>query len=101
MVRKYEAGALRVYFKMNEQIHQLILAAARNQTLAQMQPSLSGRVRRARYMANMSPARWTRAVAERAKIFEPLAAPDGKPQPSHLKENISTEPGRSGQECVS
>src|SRR3546814_4255044 len=58
MVRKYEAGALRDYFKLNEQIHQLILAAARNPTLAQMQLSLSGRVRRARYMANMSPARW-------------------------------------------
>src|SRR3546814_1624433 len=46
MVRKYEAGALRDYFKLNEQIHQLILAAARNPTLAQMQLSLSGRVRR-------------------------------------------------------
>src|SRR3546814_11644020 len=67
MVRKYEAGALRDYFKLNEQIHQLILAAARNPTLAQMQLSLSGRVRRARYMANMSPARWTRAVAEHEK----------------------------------
>src|SRR3546814_3215719 len=53
MVRKYEAGALRDYFKLNEQIHQLILAAARNPTLAQMQLSLSGRVRRARYMANI------------------------------------------------
>src|SRR3546814_12528374 len=78
MVRKYEAGALRDYFKLNEQIHQLILAAARNPTLAQMQLSLSGRVRRARYMANMSPARWTRAVAEHAKIFAALAARDGQ-----------------------
>src|SRR3546814_16296608 len=78
MVRKYEAGALRDYFKLNEQLHQLILAAARNPTLAQMQLSLSGRVRRARYIANMSTARWTRAVAEHEKIFEALAARDGK-----------------------
>src|SRR3546814_9822598 len=89
MVRKYEAGALRDYFKLNEQIHQLILAAARNPTLAQMQLSLSGRVRRARYMANMSPARWTRAVAEHEKIFETLAARDGKRLAVLLKEHLA------------
>src|SRR3546814_9263282 len=74
MVRKYKARALRDYFRLNEQIHQLILAAARNPTLSQMQLGLAGRVRRARYMANMSPARWAKAVAEHEKILEALAA---------------------------
>jgi DNA-binding GntR family transcriptional regulator len=91
MVRKYEAGALRDYFKLNEQIHQLILTAARNPTLAQMQLSLSGRVRRARYMANMSPARWARAVAEHEKILEVLAARDGKRLAVLLKEHLANK----------
>jgi DNA-binding GntR family transcriptional regulator len=91
MVRKYEAGALRDYFKLNEQIHQLILAAARNPTLAQMQLSLAGRVRRARYMANMSPARWARAVAEHEKILEVLAARDGKRLAVLLKEHLANK----------
>ncbi len=91
MVRKYEAGALRDYFKLNEQIHQLILSAARNPTLSQMQLSLSGRVRRARYMANMSPARWTRAVAEHEKILEALAARDGKRLAVLLKEHLANK----------
>jgi DNA-binding GntR family transcriptional regulator len=91
MVRKYEAGALRDYFKLNEQIHQLILTAARNPTLAQMQLSLAGRVRRARYMANMSPARWARAVAEHEKILEVLAARDGKRLAVLLKEHLANK----------
>jgi DNA-binding GntR family transcriptional regulator len=91
MVRKYEAGALRDYFKLNEQIHQLILAAARNPTLAQMQLSLAGRVRRARYMANMSPARWARAVAEHEKILEALAARDGKRLAVLLNEHLANK----------
>ena len=91
MVKKYEAGALRDYFKLNEQIHQLILDAARNPTLAQMQLSLSGRVRRARYMANMSPARWAEAVAEHEKILEALAARDGKRLAVLLKEHLANK----------
>ncbi|MEQ9608713.1 MAG: GntR family transcriptional regulator [Kiloniellaceae bacterium] len=91
MVKKYEAGALRDYFKLNEQIHQLILNAARNPTLAPMQLSLSGRVRRARYMANMSPARWSRAVAEHEKILEALSARDGKRLAVLLKDHLANK----------
>ncbi|GAB4393918.1 MAG: GntR family transcriptional regulator [Kiloniellaceae bacterium] len=91
MVQKYEGGALRDYFKLNEQIHQLILDAARNPTLAQMQLSLSGRVRRARYMANMSPARWAKAVAEHEKILEALQGRDGKRLAVLLKEHLANK----------
>ncbi|WP_193370983.1 GntR family transcriptional regulator [Pelagibius marinus] len=91
MVVKYEAGALRDYFKLNEQIHQMILDAARNPTLAQMQLSLSGRVRRARYMANMSPARWRKAVDEHEKILETLKARDSKRLAVLLKEHLANK----------
>ena len=57
MVAKYKASDLNSCFKLNEQIHDAIMDAARNPTLAQMQRGLSGRIRRARYMANMSPTR--------------------------------------------
>jgi DNA-binding GntR family transcriptional regulator len=91
MVTKYNAGALRDYFKLNERIHEMILDAARNPTLAQMQLSLSGRVRRARYMANMSPARWAAAVAEHEKILEALGARDGKRLAILLKQHLSNK----------
>ena len=91
MVAKYRSGALRDYFKLNEQIHQIILDAARNPTLAQMQLSLSGRVRRARYMANMSPARWAAAVAEHEKILDALSARDGKRLAVILKQHLANK----------
>lgn len=91
MLRKYEAGALSDYFKLNEQIHQAILEAARNPTLAQMQLGLSGRVRRARYMANMSPARWRQAVAEHEEILAALKAREGKRLAVLLKEHLANK----------
>lgn len=91
MVRTHESGALRDYFKLNEQIHQMILDAARNPTLAQMQLSLSGRVRRARYLANMTPGRWAEAVAEHTRILEALSARDGKRLAVILKEHLANK----------
>lgn len=91
MVRTHENGALRDYFKLNEQIHQMILDAARNPTLAQMQLSLSGRVRRARYLANMTPGRWAEAVAEHTRILEALSARDGKRLAVILKEHLANK----------
>ncbi|MCV0429906.1 MAG: GntR family transcriptional regulator [Roseibium sp.] len=77
MISKYEAEDLSAYFKLNEAIHQLILEAARNPTLSEMQRSLSGRIRRARYMANMSPARWAKAVAEHEAILAAVKERNG------------------------
>jgi DNA-binding GntR family transcriptional regulator len=56
-----------------------------------MQLSLSGRVRRARYMANMSPARWAAAVAEHEAILEALSARDGKRLAVILKDHLSNK----------
>ncbi len=77
MVRAYEARDLSGYFALNQDIHEKIFAAARNPTLTQMQRGLAGRVRRARYMANMSAARWAQAVREHEAILAALSARDG------------------------
>jgi DNA-binding GntR family transcriptional regulator len=77
MMRAYEARDLSGYFALNQDIHEKIFAAARNPTLTQMQRGLAGRVRRARYMANMSAARWAQAVREHEEILAALSARDG------------------------
>src|SRR3546814_20088051 len=99
MVRKYKARALRDYFRLNEQIHQLIPAAARNPTLSQMQLGLAGRVRRARYMANMSPARWAKAVAEHETILEAPAARQGNRLAARQEEHPATQ-SQTGKEAT-
>jgi len=65
------------YFKHNQRIHELIMEAAANPTLATMYRSLAIRVRRARYVANMSQERWQQAVDEHEEILDALERRDG------------------------
>jgi DNA-binding GntR family transcriptional regulator len=77
MVLHWKRGELGPYFKLNQRIHEKILEAAGNPTLAQMYRGLAGRIRRARYLANMSPRRWAQAVEEHEQILDALARRDG------------------------
>ena len=77
MALHHKRGELQPYFRLNQRIHELILEAAGNPTLANMYRGLAGRIRRARYLANMTPQRWAQAVAEHEAILEALAARDG------------------------
>ncbi len=91
MVDNFRAGELGAYFQRNERIHQLILDAARNPTLSEMQRGLSGRIRRARYMANMSAERWAEAVAEHEAILDALKARDGARLGKLLKAHLANK----------
>ena len=79
------------YAKANAETHRLILDAAGNPTLARMVQSLDGRVRRARYLVNMSDARWAAAVAEHKQILAALEARDGKRLGQELKQHIGNK----------
>lgn len=70
MVAMYNKGDRRGYFRINEEIHQLILTAADNAFLARLIRTVSVQVRRARYQANLSPERWAQAVAEHEEILD-------------------------------
>jgi DNA-binding GntR family transcriptional regulator len=65
------------YFRNNQAIHLAIVAASGNATLAATYRNLNAHVRRARYMANLSPERWNRAVAEHEEMLAALVARDG------------------------
>lgn len=89
MLAHYRAGELGLYFKCNQEIHERILDAARNPTLAALYRGLAGRIRRARYLANMSPARWARAVDEHEQILNALKARDGSALAALLKAHLA------------
>ncbi len=72
MSEHYRACELERYFAVNEQIHEAILEAAGNDTLSAQYRSLSTRIRRARYIANMTPERWAQAVDEHEQILQAL-----------------------------
>lgn len=77
MALHHARGELDDYFRLNQRIHERIMAAAGNPTLAQLYRGLSARIRRARYLANISRPRWDQAMAEHEEILAALARRDG------------------------
>ena len=72
--RSFEQADRPTYFRINQAIHKAILAAAGNETLIKSHEVLAFRVQRARYQANLTPARWRAAVEEHEAIAEALSA---------------------------
>ena len=62
------------YFNCNQLIHQTIVAAARNVALSATYASFAGRIRRARYSANLARKRdrWGEAMREHEAILDAL-----------------------------
>lgn len=79
-----EAG----YFRLNRQIHEAIMAASRNATLAGIYRSLSGRIQRSRYTAHQTPEQWVRAIKEHERMVELLRARDGTALSLLMREHI-------------
>ena len=77
IVRKYEKQDLKSYFAANQRFHERLVEAAHNETLASHYHQLAGRVRRARYRANLSLERWARSVGEHEQIIAALEDRDG------------------------
>ncbi|GLT11338.1 transcriptional regulator [Sulfitobacter porphyrae] len=94
MVKYYQKRDLANYFAVNQRIHEAILAAARNDTLSSQYRSLATRVRRARYVANMTEERWAQATDEHEQIMQCLEARDGLHLSvvlkSHLENKLET-----------
>lgn len=65
------------YFRCNQAIHLRINRAAGNHVLQSSYAALNARVRRARYFANLTQARWDQAVAEHQEMLEALERRDG------------------------
>ena len=91
MVLHYTRRELAPYFQINQLIHEKILAAAANPLLVQMYQTLSGRIRRARYVANMSEDRWEQAIEEHEEMLSALAARDGQSLADVLRRHLSNK----------
>ena len=93
MVEHYHQRDRAAYFQCNQRIHEIILDAAGNETLATQYRSLSKRVRRARYLANMGEDRWRQAVEEHGLILEALEKRDGEELGKILKKHLENKFG--------
>ena len=77
------------YFRLNQEIHRKIFEISRNRTLLSVYRSLAGRIRRPRYLANISPTRWAEALKEHEAILAALEARDGQTLGRILKAHLS------------
>jgi len=91
MALHHTRGERSEYFRLNQEIHERILKAAGNRTLATVFRGLSGRIRRARYMANISQARWNQAMGEHEQILDSLIARDGPRLGMLLKDHLTNK----------
>jgi DNA-binding GntR family transcriptional regulator len=91
MLAHHARGELAPYFRCNQEIHLAIVAASGNATLAATYRSLNAHVRRARYMANLSPERWGQAVAEHEKILDALGRRDAAQLQDLLKNHLGSK----------
>lgn len=76
MMRAFRQHDRASFFKLNQQIHEGIVRAARNPALSKIYEGLSGQTRRIRYMAGNSDLEWAVAADEHEKIMEALRKRD-------------------------
>jgi DNA-binding GntR family transcriptional regulator len=80
------------YFALNQAIHNAIIAASGNPVPVATYASLSGRITRARYMANrLHPDRWQSAVNEHKAILAALIERDGARLGSMLARHLQNK----------
>jgi DNA-binding GntR family transcriptional regulator len=88
MMKAFESRDDARYFALNRDIHDAIMAAARNGTLASIYCKLSGRIQRARYSAHKTPEQWRRAIDEHERMIVLLRDRNGDALSRVMREHI-------------
>ena len=88
LVDFHRRGRRSDYFRTNQKIHRRIAEVSGNRVLAEMQADFAGKIRRARYMANLQQARWDESVQEHEAFMEALARRDGDVMGQRLRDHM-------------
>jgi DNA-binding GntR family transcriptional regulator len=76
--QRHRARDRHEYFHDNQKLHESIVQCSGNSALVDIHARLIARVRRARYQAIQSEARWAESVQEHAQILSALESRDGR-----------------------
>jgi len=88
MLMYHRDGMRTEYFNLNQEIHLRLARYTNNRFLAADYEKYLGKIRRARYMANLSQARWNESVKEHEEIMAALVTRDGKNLGGILQEHL-------------
>lgn len=76
MVLHHANGKRAAYFRLNQEIHQMMIDAVRNPTLSAIYTGLMTKIHRARGVANADSLRWQESLAEHEAIIAAMRASD-------------------------
>ena len=91
MISHYQNREIAEYFETNRLIHELVTEGSGNQTLVDTINSLSAKVRRARFSAQMTEESWAKAVSEHEEIIAALEAKDPERLEAILIQHVETK----------
>jgi DNA-binding GntR family transcriptional regulator len=91
MISHYKNNEVAEYFETNRLIHELITEGSGNQTLVDTINSLSAKVRRARFTAQMTNESWAKAVSEHEEMIAALEAQDPDRLEAILVQHVETK----------
>ena len=77
MQQHFDAGERLPYYKLNQQIHSMIVAASGNATLAETHGMLQARMKRIRFVGHNAPDAWRNAMVEHEQMIDALVQRDG------------------------
>jgi DNA-binding GntR family transcriptional regulator len=66
------------YFKLNQQIHSMLIALANNESLNLVHEILQTRMKRIRYLGDRTEENWAQAVSDHEEMMAALEARDGQ-----------------------
>lgn len=76
------------YYRRNQEIHNRINAAARNNALRQVYVSVNRRLQSLRFRSNLEASKWDKAIREHGEMIEALEARDGGRMASILRRHL-------------
>ena len=85
MLQLHGTGEMLAYFKLNEAIHDAIVAAAHNDELTGQHRLARNRILHALYLPNIKPERWLRAIEEHEAFTRALERRDAAAVAHHLR----------------
>jgi DNA-binding GntR family transcriptional regulator len=88
MFRCHKEGKRTEYFRINQLIHEKIIAAAGNPILSSIYASLSGRIRRARYTPDILDDSWAQGAKDHQMILRALSARDSARLGAILRQHL-------------
>lgn len=88
MIGFHREGKRSDYFDLNQQIHLRLATCTGNKFLATDYEKYLGKIRRARYLANLSKSRWDESAKEHEEIMAALWTRDGRNLGGILREHL-------------